>query len=1226
MIEGTTWTLTGFYGHPKTEKRHESWSLLEALKPTTNSGWLCVGDFNEILHYGEKCGGPLRPIKQMEQFREAIDKCGLSDMGYSGSKFTWTNGRQGLAFMKERLDRAFCNGKWLELYTDPKVLTLPSLSSDHNPIWIAMDQINAAPNRSKRPFRFEASWTYSEDCYKVVEEAWKVPPVAGNIVNLTSKNLQHCQQKLTQWSKQKFGYSKKRIQDQLAHLSYLQDRNSGHLIDEIKKVQREVGVILDSDNMRWKQRAKQRWLREGDRNTKFFHQAASQRRKTNMVKKLVDSNDQPVTSSKGISEMFQSYFTDLFTSSNPSQPFNCISSLEARVSESQNESLNRPYCTQEVEEALFNMNGLSSPGPYGFPAFFYQKHWSIVGPKVCEAVLNVLNGKESMGSINNTLIALIPKKRAPTKVTEFRPISLCNVLYKLISKVIANRLKKVLPSVISVSQSAFVPNRLISDNIIVAFEALHTMKCRMAGREGYMALKLDMSKAYDRVEWCFLRAVLIKLGFGKKWVDLVMHCVETVNYSLLVNEALSNLICKAEEKELIHGVPVARGQVRVSHLFFADDSLLFCKANAEEWGRMVSLLRAYEMDSGQRLNVEKTSVVFSKNTNRITQRFILSIAGMRTTMPYERYLGLPLVVGKDRLKTFKTLLDSITLKLNSQRIKTLSQAGKKIYLKAVIQALPTFTMSVFKLPLTLIQAINSVIQRLGQSKAEGGLGFRDLEIFNKALLSKQCWRLIQDPSSLAAKVLKAKYFPQSSFQSAKVGSKPSFVWRSLLAARKTIEAGSFWRVGSGDKIHIWTDKWLAKTKPTKVTSPVRVLDGLATVAELIDPTTRSWKTELVKEIFEEGEAEVILQTPVSSMNSRDRLIWHGTKGGSFSVRSAYHMEKDREMADKGQASTSKCLKGVWNKLWHIRTAPSEKMFLWRACQDSLPTQLNLFKRKIASDPLCPLCCREEESTMHVLWNCEAAKDVWSPCSKKLQKSRSSYMPTLEFFEAMTEALNADEMQEFVVVARQLWLRRNSFIFNKPFMPPNILIRESKLRLDLLFEETQSQRQINVQQQCLSAEVWQAPPTAWFKVNWDAAVDRVKGLVGIGVVVRDDKGQTIATMRQSKSLFPDSLLAESFGALVATQFARDLGLTEVILEGDSLQVTRSLQGEVEDWSSSSMFLCEARTYLNLFAKWIVSHVRRNGNTVAHLLAKSALTISDVIITMEELPSCLSDLVQ
>lgn len=161
-------------------------------------------------------------------------------------------------------------------------------------------------------------------------------------------------------------------------------------------------------------------------------------------------------------------------------------------------------------------------GPDGVPVVFYQKHWAIVGPQVCDAVLFVLNSNGTLADINSTLITLIPKKKAPTKVTEFRPISLCNVLYELISKVVANRFKKILPYIISSSQSDFVPNILISDNVIVAFEALHTMKCKMTRKEGYMALKLDMSKACDRIEWDFLRAVLYKLVFYKQWVEQVM--------------------------------------------------------------------------------------------------------------------------------------------------------------------------------------------------------------------------------------------------------------------------------------------------------------------------------------------------------------------------------------------------------------------------------------------------------------------------------------------------------------------------------------------------------------------------------------------------------------------------------------------------------------------------------------------------------------------------------
>ncbi|XP_035551042.1 uncharacterized mitochondrial protein AtMg00310-like [Juglans regia] len=169
-------------------------------------------------------------------------------------------------------------------------------------------------------------------------------------------------------------------------------------------------------------------------------------------------------------------------------------------------------------------------------------------------------------------------------------------------------------------------------------------------------------------------------------------------------------------------------------------------------------------------------------------------------------------------------------------------------------------MSVFKLPKTLLNAINSVIQnlwwgqqdkehkihwiswkRIRQAKSKGGLGFRDLECFNTIMLSKRCWRLIQDPNPLVARVLKAKYFPSLTLQTTKVGSKPSFVWRSLMAARHVLEAGSFWRVGTGSEISIWRDKWLDLTNPRKVTNPVKNLDGNAKVAALIDPDTKRWK-------------------------------------------------------------------------------------------------------------------------------------------------------------------------------------------------------------------------------------------------------------------------------------------------------------------------------------------------------------------------------------------------
>jgi hypothetical protein len=166
----------------------------------------------------------------------------------------------------------------------------------------------------------------------------------------------------------------------------------------------------------------------------------------------------------------------------------------------------------------------------------------VVGNKVTTEVLNVLRGAPMPAEWNNTIIALIPKVKNPVKVTDLRPISLCNVLYKIISKVLANRLKCILPDIISSSQSAFVPGRLVSNNILIAYDLTHYHMNQGEGGIGYAAIKLDMSKAYDRVQWPFLEAMMRRLGFNDMWTQLIMNCVCTVSYKIKIkiNGALSD--------------------------------------------------------------------------------------------------------------------------------------------------------------------------------------------------------------------------------------------------------------------------------------------------------------------------------------------------------------------------------------------------------------------------------------------------------------------------------------------------------------------------------------------------------------------------------------------------------------------------------------------------------------------------------------------------------------
>jgi hypothetical protein len=174
------------------------------------------------------------------------------------------------------------------------------------------------------------------------------------------------------------------------------------------------------------------------------------------------------------------------------------------------------------------------------------------------------------------------------------------------------------------------------NNVVVAYEALHKMKTRMRGKKGYMAIKLNMSKTYDRVEWPFLEAIMRKMGFTEHWIGLTMQCVTSVSYSVLINgtpygkilpsiglrqgdplslylfflcaEGLSSLLMRVEQDERIIGVPIAAKGFKLSHLFFADDSLLFCRANFSEWGQVINLLHKYELASGQKMNNSKTAI------------------------------------------------------------------------------------------------------------------------------------------------------------------------------------------------------------------------------------------------------------------------------------------------------------------------------------------------------------------------------------------------------------------------------------------------------------------------------------------------------------------------------------------------------------------------------------------------------------------------------------------
>lgn len=595
------------------------------------------------------------------------------------------------------------------------------------------------------------------------------------------------------------------------------------------------------------------------------------------------SDGQTCDSPEEVREEILTFYQGLYQSQGYRPMDELLNFVAPRVSDAMNLDLVKDYSVEEVKKALFDMAPSKAPGIDGFTAGFYQQHWDILGDDLSMVVREFLNGGELPAGLNDTAITLIPKVRNPQKNSQYRPIALCPVLYKIAVKAIANRFRGMLDEIIGEEQSAFIPGRLITDNVLVAYESIHAIKRKCRGKNAFCAVKLDMLKAYDRVEWHYLEAMLVRLGFEDHFVRLVMKCVTSVRFAIKVNGDLLPffypskglrqgdpmspylfLICAQGLTSLLNnygGAYIDRG-IRVSirlpwvnHLLFADDSLIFLKAKIHSTARLNNILRIYTGCSGQAVNQEKSSVFFSPNASPPLRASVKQNLDIHVEAFSERYLGLPTAVGRITSGTFDHIHERSHSKMQGWSERNFACDGREVLLKSIIQAIPTFSMSCFKLTKKVCKNLTSCMARywwgssldkrtlhwiswekLATPTVKGGMGFRDLQLFNLAMLGKHGWRFLTHPNSLCARVLKGKYFPNTNFQQATAPAGASATWKAIIAGRDAMDVGLIKRVGDGSTISIWTDRWIPNTMTLKP-SGRQGSAILNTVSDLIDEQT-----------------------------------------------------------------------------------------------------------------------------------------------------------------------------------------------------------------------------------------------------------------------------------------------------------------------------------------------------------------------------------------------------
>lgn len=376
----------------------------------------------------------------------------------------------------------------------------------------------------------------------------------------------------------------------------------------------------------WKQRSRQLWLTLEDSNTAFFHASTKARQARNRLSVLEDAEGIPHYEEAEITAEICDFYNKLFTTSGKDGTHIIEDALKPCITDEINEMLIRKPTAAEIKEATFSIHPDKAPGPDGFSASFFQANWDVIGPAVIQEIQSFFETGILRTSQNETHVRLIPKHTGAKHVGDYRPIALCNVFFKIISKMLSIRLKPVLQEVISENQSAFTAGRAISDNVLITHEVLHFLKLSQAQVRCTMAAKTDMSKAYDRVEWKFLAQVMQRMGFHSIWINWIMQCISTVSYSYLINdtaqgsvtpqrgirqgdplspylfilcgEILSGLCTRAKERGTLRGIKVARNSPEVNHLLFADDMMFFCQSTEENCKTLTSILLQYEEISG----------------------------------------------------------------------------------------------------------------------------------------------------------------------------------------------------------------------------------------------------------------------------------------------------------------------------------------------------------------------------------------------------------------------------------------------------------------------------------------------------------------------------------------------------------------------------------------------------------------------------------------------------
>ncbi|XP_074298566.1 uncharacterized protein LOC141629468 [Silene latifolia] len=632
----------------------------------------------------------------------------------------------------------------------------------------------------------------------------------------------------------------------------------------------------------------------------------------------------------------------------------------------------------------------------------------------------------------------------------------------------------------------------MTDSCLIVHEVLHYINKTTKGSNCFAVLKLDMNKAFDRVSWNFLMLIMKRMGFPIFWRNIIWECVSTISYRVLINgkpsesfrsfcglrqgdplspylffmcmEVLSRQLLRAEKFGSLTGIKISRYAPTLSHLFYADDAFLCCKATPLSFETLRDMFKDFEAVSGQMINFSKSYIKFSLNTPADFREYLTSILKMSHVPTFGTYLGVPIDISRKRSALFLPFIDTLTTRIASWSALHLSQPSKLIVISAILLASLNHVFSAVPIPLGVCRKIHALLTSfwwrndwnkqsihwtsksiLQAPKEYGGLGFKNTHLLSQALLLKKFWRIHTQPTALLARYMAPKYARDLPIPLANSRvSQPSFIWSDICKAVSAAKNGICWKLGNGQLLDLWSSRWINGKQPFG-TAPVPVPEPSPSLSDLL-LESGDWNPTMVFRYFSSNCAKEITALEPPAQNFDDFLYWKYTEDGSYSVQSGYSLLWS-------ESSAARCIRSFvhtfpWKQVWRKGIPPKISIMLWRLAHNIMPTSDNLISKHVPVDSMCNLCRSSLETEEHLFRSCETAQHVWKASALGINAIANPSISFISWIGDFVSYLHRQSLMPdqrwlllyFCCALQAIWTTRNAVIFRNHNGDPAVTCR------------------------------------------------------------------------------------------------------------------------------------------------------------------------------------------